>query len=78
MANTFGQGNRASTQFFNNMNRMFSRNNKQQSSNTASNPPQLMRTQIKVAFDQPHAPASSDVVAVNIRAGWQRSSPIIT
>ena len=58
MQGTFQQSNRASTQFFNNMNRQMSRNNRDKKPVTAQNPPQPMRMEVRVAFVAPqHTPA---------------------
>ena len=57
MQGTFMQSNRASTQFFNNMNRQMSRNNRDKKPVTAQNPPQPMRMEVRVAFAAPqHTP----------------------
>jgi len=57
MQGTFQQSNRATTQFFNNMNRQMSRNNRDKKPVTAQNPPQPMRMEVRVAFVAPqHTP----------------------
>jgi hypothetical protein len=54
MQNTFMQSNRASTQFFRNMNRQMSRNNRDnRKAVTVQNPPQPMRVEVQVAFAAP-------------------------
>jgi hypothetical protein len=54
MQNTFMQSNRASTQFFRNMNRQMSRNNRDnRKAVTVQNPPQPMRVDVQVAFTAP-------------------------
>lgn len=84
MQNTFQQQNRASTQFFNNMNRQFARQNRQQKAATASkNPSQVMRMEVKVGFDA--TPITSNVVAKNLQtrlakilADHHMSMPIVS
>ncbi len=67
MQNTFQQSNRAQTQFFNNMNRQMSRNNRKnrKTTTTASNPPQPMRMEVRVAFNAPQS--SSEALGNTIR-----------
>ncbi len=67
MQSTFMQSNRASTQFFNNMNRQMSRNNNRNQATISSskNPPQVMRMEVLVAFNAPQPGA--DVVANTLR-----------
>lgn len=51
MQGAFQQTSRAQTQFFNNMNRQMSRNNRQnKKSTTTQNPPQPMRMEVRAAF----------------------------
>ena len=67
MQGTFMQSNQASTQFFKNMNRQMSRNNRNANKAvTATNPPQPMRMEVRVAFNA--TPTSSDVVGNTLRA----------
>lgn len=84
MQNTFAQSNRASTQFFNNMNRQMARQNRQQKAATASrNPSQVMRMEVNVGFDAP--PLASNVVAKNLQkrlakilSDHHMSMPVVT
>lgn len=84
MQNTFQQQNRASTQFFNNMNRQFARQNRQQKAAAASkNPSQVMRMEVQVGFDT--TPITSNVVAKNLQtrlakilADHHMSMPIVS
>ena len=67
MQGTFMQSNQASTQFFKNMNRQMSRNNRNANKAvTATNPPQPMRMAVRVAFNA--TPTSSEAVGNTIRA----------
>lgn len=51
MQGAFQQTSRAQTQFFNNMNRQMSRNNRRENkSTTLQNPPQPMRMEVRAAF----------------------------
>jgi hypothetical protein len=68
MQATFMQSNRASTQFFNNMNRQMSRNNRnnrRSTTTTNQNPPQPMRVEVRAAFTAPQP--TSDAVAARLR-----------
>ncbi|MFO0790139.1 MAG: BON domain-containing protein [Pirellulales bacterium] len=84
MQGTFAQSNRASTQFFNNMNRQMARQNRQQKAQTASkNPSQVMRIEVQVGFDA--TPPAPSVVAsklqtrlAKILADHHMSMPIVT
>lgn len=71
MQAVWGQMGRASTQFFNSMNRNMGRNNnnnsRRQTSKAIQNPPQPMRVQVKVAFDAPRAAPSQLVSGIQTR-----------
>jgi len=82
MQNTFTQSNRASTQFFNNMNRQMSRNNRTPTT-SSKNPPQRLRMEVRVAFNAPQP--GSEVVANTLRtrltkilSDHQMTQPVIT
>jgi BON domain len=67
MQNTFSQTSKASTQFFNNMNRQMARNNRRNapSTKTSRNPQQVMRTEVQVAFTA--QPPGNEAVASTLR-----------
>jgi hypothetical protein len=67
MQSTFSQLNRASTQFFNTMNRNMGRsgNRNRRTTQTSQNPPQPMRVEMRVAFSAPHM--ASDQLANALR-----------
>jgi osmotically-inducible protein OsmY len=65
MQATFGQMGKASTQFFNNMNRNMKNNSRRSNKKTVQNASQPSRVEVKVAFDVPRAP--SDQMARDIR-----------
>lgn len=74
MQGVFNQMGRASTQFFNNMNRNISRNNRnRQPAQTSQNPPQPTRVRLEVAFTAPRA--ASEVVANKIRTRLAKILP---
>lgn len=84
MQGAFQQTSRAQTQFFNNMNRQMSRNNRRENkSTTAQNPPQPMRMEVRAAFNV-NRPAPS-VVGDKVRARLakilaehQMTQPVLT
>lgn len=84
MQATFMQSNRASTQFFNNMNRQMSSNNRRQAKSSSSkNPPQKVRIDMKVGFNPPRI--STDAVAAKLRTRLAKiltahdmSQPVVT
>jgi hypothetical protein len=65
MQATFGQMGRASTQFFNNMNRNMRSNSRRSTKKTVQNAAQPTRVAVKVAFDPPRP--SSSQMALDIR-----------
>ena len=72
MQATFGQMNRATTQFMNNMNRSMSRGNSSRRSNrqqTAQATAQPVRVDVKVAFDAPRPSADQMSAVVRTRLG---------
>jgi len=84
MQGTFGQASRAQTQFFNNMNRQMSRNNRNRNQQkTTTNASQQLRIQVKPAFAA--TPQSNAVVATQIQtriskiaASRKMSQPLLT
>jgi PPE-repeat protein len=85
MQGTFGQASRAQTQFFNNMNRQMSRNNRNRNAKkTTSNASQQLRLDLKVGFNVPSAssnPALAEQIRTRITAiAAQRkmSQPLLT
>jgi hypothetical protein len=65
MQATFGQMGRASTQFFNNMNRNMRNSSRRSTKKTVQSVGQPMRVEVKVAFNSPRPPAAQ--VARDIR-----------
>jgi hypothetical protein len=65
MQATFGQLGKASTQFFNNMNRNMKNNSRRSTKKTVQNPGQPIRVAVNVAFDAPRPP--SDQMALEVR-----------
>ena len=61
MQATFGQMGKASTQFFNNMNRNMRNSSRRSTKKTVQNPAQPTRVAVKVAFDTPR-PSSEQAV----------------
>jgi PPE-repeat protein len=84
MQGAFQQTSRAQTQFFNNMNRQFARQNRdRRPATTTENPPQPMRVEVRVAFQAPRP--TSEVVANTLRARLTKilsargmSQPVVT
>jgi PPE-repeat protein len=83
MQNVFQQTSRAQMQFFNNMNRQMSRNNRNRTPTAPQNPPQPMRVEVRTAFAAPQP--TSEAVANTLRrrlakilADHNMSQPVLT